>query len=56
MKPTKLDLRSDPRHAEAVTAELSDAELSRVSGGKASAVLLQKCATGKHFATVTITA
>jgi type VI protein secretion system component Hcp len=55
MDPKKIDLRSDTRRIEAVAAELSEAELSVVSGGKASAGLMQKCATGKHFPTATIT-
>ena len=52
MDPKKINPRSDMRRIEA--AELGEAELSVVSGGKASAVLTQKCATGKHFPAATI--
>ena len=56
MNPKKIDLRNDTRRVEAATVELGEAELSVVSGGKASAVLMQKCATGKHFPAVSIIA
>ena len=56
MKANKTDLQNDTRRTEAVTAELSEAELSVVSGGKASGVLMQKCVTGKHFANMKLTA
>jgi hypothetical protein len=55
MDPKKIDLRSNTRRIEAETTELSEAELSGVSGGKPSSVLMQACATGKHFATVKLT-
>jgi len=59
MDANNIDLRSKAhrtdRSREAVT-ELSEAELSRVSGGKPKAVLALHCATGKHFASVIITA
>ena len=55
MTPNKIDLRSATRHAEASTAELSEAELSIVSGGKPSGGLMRACATGKHLATAKLT-
>jgi type VI protein secretion system component Hcp len=55
MDPKKIYPRRDMHRIEAEVAELSEVELSVVSGGKASAGLMQKCATGKHFPTATIT-
>lgn len=54
MDSKKIILRSDTPRTEAVVVELSEAELSVVSGGKASAVLMRKCATGKHIPEVAI--
>lgn len=54
MDSKKIILPSDTRRIEAVVVELSEAELSVVAGGKASAVLMQKCATGKHLPEVAI--
>ena len=54
MDPKKIDLQSETRLVEAVAAELNDAELSIVSGGKASAVLMKQCVTGKHFPSATV--
>jgi bacteriocin-like protein len=63
MRDRGLDLEKTPKLAEAsptdVKAELSDDELSQVSGGdtapKASSSLSLHCVTGKHIATGKIT-
>ena len=59
MDPRKIDLRTQAHgvrtSSEAVTTELSDEQLSAVSGGKASAVLMKHCATGVHIRQGTIT-
>jgi len=52
-----IDLRTKAQAvAEAATMELSDEQLSSVSGGKgkASAVLMKACVTGVHYPEVTI--
>jgi type VI protein secretion system component Hcp len=57
----KIDLRTKSRGvgatSEAVTTELSEAQMSSVCGGKgkASPVLMKACATGVHLREVTIT-
>jgi bacteriocin-like protein len=57
----KIDLRTKAQgvgaSSEAVTTELSEEQLSSVSGGKgkASAVLMKACATGTHLREATIT-
>ena len=51
-----IDLRTKAQAvAEAATMELSDEQLSSVSGGKAAAVLMKACATGVHIREATIT-
>jgi bacteriocin-like protein len=56
----KIDLRTKAHSvgvSEAVTTELSDEQLSSVSGGKgnASPMLMKACATGTHIREATIT-
>jgi bacteriocin-like protein len=57
----KIDLRTEAHSvgasSEAVTTELSEEQLSSVSGGKgkASPVLMKACATGTHIREATIT-
>ena len=53
----KIDLRTEAQHVDAATIELSDEQLSSVSGGKgkASAGLMKACATGTHLLQATIT-
>jgi len=57
----KTDLQTKTRSvgvsSEAVTTELSDEQLSSVSGGKgnASPMLMKACATGTHIREATIT-
>ena len=59
MDPRKIDLRIQAHGvrtpSEAVTTEISDEQLSAVSGGKASSVLVKHCATGVHIRQGTIT-
>ena len=59
MDPHKIDLRTQAHGvrtlSEAVTTEISDEQLSVVSGGKASSVLMRHCATGVHSRQGTIT-
>jgi hypothetical protein len=59
MDANNIDLRSKAHRTDSsreAVMELGEAELSRVSGGKAKAVLALHCATGKHFPSVIITA
>jgi hypothetical protein len=57
----KIDLRNKAHSvgasSEAVAMELSDEQLSSVSGGKgkASAVLMKACAHGEHLREATLT-
>jgi bacteriocin-like protein len=53
----KIDLRTEAQQVDAATIELSDEQLSSVSGGKgkASAVLMKACAHGEHIREATIT-
>lgn len=53
----KIDLRTNAQNVEAATIELSDEQLSSVSGGKgkASPVLMKACAHGEHLRQATIT-
>ena len=58
MNLRNIDLRIKTQAvAKTATMELSDEQLSSVSGGKgkASAVLMKACATGVHFREATIT-
>jgi len=59
MDPRKIDLRTQAHGvriaSDAVTTELSDEQLSAVSGGKASSALMKHCATGVHIRQGTIT-
>jgi len=61
MNLRKIDLRTKAHSvgasSEAVTTELSEEQLSSVSGGKgkASPVLMKACATGTHIREATIT-
>ena len=59
MDPRKIDLRTQAHGvriaSEAVTTELSEEQLSAVSGGKAGPVLRMHCATGKHILQGTLT-
>lgn len=61
MDPRNTDLRNLARHfgasSQAATLELSDEQLSSVSGGKgkASPVLMKSCAKGVHLREATIT-
>jgi bacteriocin-like protein len=61
MNLLKIDLRTEAHSvgvsSEAVTTELSEEQLSSVSGGKgnASPALMKACATGTHIREVTIT-
>ena len=59
MDTNNIELRNKAHRTDSArqaVMELSEAELSTVSGGKAKAVLASHCATGKHFPSVIITA
>jgi hypothetical protein len=58
MDPRKIDQRGSTYgvapSSNDVTTELSEAELSKASGGKAKSLLLSACAKGRHIPQVTI--
>ena len=55
LSPTQPNSEPDKGAPGFVKTELSEEELSQVSGGKRSSCLALACATGKHFATGKIT-
>jgi len=55
LSPTKPNSEPGKGEPSFVKTELSEEELSQVSGGKGGSLALA-CATGKHFAAVKITA
>jgi bacteriocin-like protein len=55
LSPTQPNSQPDKGAPGFVKTELSEEELSQVSGGKSSSCLALACATGKHFATAKIT-
>jgi bacteriocin-like protein len=55
LSPTQPNSEPDKGAPDFVKTELSEEELSQVSGGKSSSCLALVCANGKHFATGKIT-
>jgi bacteriocin-like protein len=55
LSPTQPNSEPDKGAPGFVKTELSEEELSQVSGGKSSSCLALACATGKHIATGKIT-
>jgi bacteriocin-like protein len=51
LSPTQPNSEPDKGAPGFVKTELSEEELSQVSGGKSSSCLALACANGKHFAT-----